>query len=395
MARPLHIGVLCHPTYGGSGVVASELALSLADAGHDVHLFSHAVPPRLARSPGRVHMHLSRGLPYPLFASTPHDLAVTSSVLNVHREEGLDILHAHYALPHAVSAFLARAASEGDPRRPAPRVVTTLHGTDITIVGSDASYAPLTQFVIAQSDAATAVSASLAQQTRDAFCDQTGGLCDIEVIPNFVDTDRFRPLATEGDPNRPPLAIHVSNFRSVKRVPWLVEAFALAATGTDARLQLVGDGPDEPATRERARALGISDRIDFLGVRDDLPDLLAAADVFCLTSSTESFGLSALEAMATGTPVVATGVGGVPEVIDEGVSGYLSEAEDLHGYADRLRAMLLDRELAARFGANARGVAVDRFHRSRIIGQYEDLYRRLLAADRAPEPEASGSGSER
>ena len=386
MDRPLHIGILCHPTYGGSGVVASELALSLAEVGHSVHLFSHAVPPRLARSPGRVQMHLSRGLPYPLFASTPHDLAVTSSVLNVHRSEGLDVLHAHYALPHAVSAFLARSASQADPRRAAPRVVTTLHGTDITIVGSDASYAPLTQFVIAASDAATAVSSSLARETRELFCGESGALCEIEVIPNFVDTDLFRPGAA---PRRsgPPSAIHISNFRAVKRVPWLVEAFASASEGTEARLVLVGDGPDEPAARERAASLGIAGRVDFLGVRDDLPDLLARADVFCLTSFTESFGLSALEAMATATPVVATRVGGVPEVVDDGITGLLADAEDREGFSDRLRSLLLDRPRARALGEAAREVAVERFHRHRIVGRYEELYRRLIAA--APAPHAT------
>jgi N-acetyl-alpha-D-glucosaminyl L-malate synthase BshA len=387
MQRPLHIGILCHPTYGGSGVVASELALSLADFGHDVHLFSHAVPPRLSNSgDGRVHMHLSRGLPYPLFASTPHDLAVTSSVLNVHRSVGLDILHAHYALPHAVSAYLARAAASTDQRRRAPRVVTTLHGTDITIVGSDPSYAALTQFVIAESDAATAVSASLARETRDLFCAQSGTLCDIEVIPNFVDTERFHPSEHPRDAGAPPVAIHVSNFRAVKRVPWLVEAFAEASRGTDARLALVGDGPEEPAALERATALGVLDRVDFHGMRDDLPELLARADVFCLSSSTESFGLSALEAMATGTPVVATRVGGVPEVVRDGETGYLVDRDDRAGFAARLRALFDDRARARALGAAARADAVERFHRRVIVARYEDLYRRLLVGDASSVP---------
>jgi N-acetyl-alpha-D-glucosaminyl L-malate synthase BshA len=383
MEGPLHIGILCHPTYGGSGVVASELALSLADVGHDVHLFSHAVPPRLANAAAQVHMHLSRGLPYPLFASTPHDLAVTSRVLDVHRTVGLDVLHAHYALPHAVSAFLARAAAGADQTRPAPRVVTTLHGTDITIVGSDPSYAPLTQFVIAESDAATSVSEWLAQETRKHFCHKTGALCDIEVIPNFVDTDRFRPDAARED-GGPPIAIHVSNFRPVKRVPWLVDAFAQATRGTRARLWLVGDGPDEPAARERVRALGLEDRVEFLGLRDDLPELLSRATVFCLASSTESFGLSALEALATATPVVSTRVGGVPEVVEDGVTGYLTPPRDRDAYAERLASLLGDRARARAFGKAGRDAAVGRFHRSLIVRRYEDLYRRLLAA--APRP---------
>lgn len=376
--RPLTIGILCHPTYGGSGVVASELALSLAGEGHRVHLFSHAVPPRLARSPGSVHMHLSRGMPYPLFASTPHDLAVTSSILNVHRSEGIDVLHAHYALPHAVSAFLARSAAEQDPSRPAPAVVTTLHGTDITIVGSDASYSPLTQFVIASSDGATAVSESLARDTREHFCDETGALCDIEVIPNFVDTEEFHPGACARKGAGPPTAVHVSNFRPVKRVPWLVEAFARASSGIDARLVLVGDGPEDPAARARVAALGIEDKVEFKGERDDLPGVLACADAFVLTSQTESFGLSALEAMSCGTPVVATRVGGVPEVVTDGLSGLLADADDLDGIADRLRSLFLDRDRARAMGEAARIEAVERFDRLRVVSRYEDLYRRLI-----------------
>jgi N-acetyl-alpha-D-glucosaminyl L-malate synthase BshA len=191
----LRIGVLCHPTYGGSGVVASELALSLAEGGHEVHLFSHEVPPRLARSPGWVQMHRAQGVPYPLFHSTPHDLAITSAILNVHRASGLDVLHAHYALPHAVSAYLARAAAQADSGRPAPRIVTTLHGTDITLIGNDPSYAPLTQFVIAASDAVTTVSRWLADETRARFCPEIRSPCDIDVVPNFVDTDWFSPEA--------------------------------------------------------------------------------------------------------------------------------------------------------------------------------------------------------
>jgi N-acetyl-alpha-D-glucosaminyl L-malate synthase BshA len=383
MEGPLHIGILCHPTYGGSGVVASELALSLAEVGHDVHLVSHAVPPRLANATVEVHMHLSRGLPYPLFASTPHDLAVTSRGLDVHRTVGLDVLHAHYALPHAVSAFLARAAASADHSRPAPRVVTTLHGTDITIVGSDPSYAPLTQFVIAESDAATSVSEWLAQETRKHFCHKTGALCDIEVIPNFVDTERFHPDPAREALGGPPVAIHVSNFRPVKRVPWLVEAFARAAKGTPARLQLVGDGPDEPAARERVRALGLEDQVEFLGLRDDLPELLSRARVFCLASSTESFGLSALEALATGTPVVSTRVGGVPEVVDDGVTGYLTPMKDRDAYAERLASLLGDPARARALGAAGRAAAVGRFDRTLIVRRYEDLYPRLLAESSA------------
>jgi N-acetyl-alpha-D-glucosaminyl L-malate synthase BshA len=376
MKDRLSVGVLCHPTYGGSGVVASELALSLAARGHCVHLFSHQVPPRLARSEGPVQMHVSQGLPYPLFTSTPHDLAITSSILRVHRDEGLDILHAHYALPHAVSAILARAASEGDPDRPAPRVVTTLHGTDITIVGSDPSYAPLTQYLLSASDAATAVSQSLAQDTLRHFCPGPDP-CRIEVIHNFVDTELFAPQAGVAK-GKTPRAVHVSNFRPVKRVPWLIEAFARATSGTAAELVLVGDGPARAESVETARRFGLATRVRFLGERDALPELLGPADVFLLSSSEESFGLSALEAMSCGVPVIATAVGGVPEVIRDGETGLLCPAHDLARFAERIRELLFDPVRASAMGRAAREDVLLRFARDPIVAQYESLYRRVL-----------------
>mgnify|MGYP001493839736 CR=1 FL=1 len=384
MDRRLSIGVLCHPTYGGSGVVASELALSLAERGHVVHLFSHQVPPRLAHSAGAVQMHVSQGLPYPLFASTPHDLAVTSSILRVHRDEGLDILHAHYALPHAVSAILARSAAESDPGRPAPRVVTTLHGTDITIVGSDPSYAPLTQYLISASDAATAVSESLARDTARHFCPGPKS-CPIEVIHNFVDTERFAPQAAAAN-KRSPTAVHVSNFRPVKRVPWLIEAFARATEGTKAELVLVGDGPTRQESCESARRLGLGARVRFLGERDALPELLSPADVFLLSSSEESFGLSALEAMSCGVPVVATAVGGVPEVIRDGRTGLLCPADDSSRYSELIRELLFDRARAQAMGRAARADVLERFARDPIVDQYEALYRRVLTRARGQPP---------
>jgi N-acetyl-alpha-D-glucosaminyl L-malate synthase BshA len=388
MGDRLRIGVLCHPTYGGSGVLASELALSLAARGHTVHLFSHAVPPRLVASPGPVEMHVSQGVPYPLFSSTPHDLAITSEILNVHRATGLDLLHAHYALPHAVSAVLARSAAELDAGRPAPRVVTTLHGTDVTIVGSDPSYAPLTQFVIASSDAATAVSESLRRDTLQHFCTERRRHAGIEVIPNFVDTKRFHPTAAEPYTKSCFHAVHVSNFRPVKRVPWLVEAFAEATRGTDARLTLVGDGPDSHAVHRVVDELDLRDRVVFLGMRSSLPEVLAPADAFLLTSHEESFGLSALEAMACGVAVVATAAGGVPEVIDDGRSGLLCDVDDRAGFVANLRRLVDDAELCRTMGEEARRQAVTRFDRSLVVQRYEELYRRVLsttpAADAQP-----------
>ncbi|MCK6445843.1 MAG: N-acetyl-alpha-D-glucosaminyl L-malate synthase BshA [Planctomycetes bacterium] len=380
MDRPLKIGVVCHPTYGGSGVVASELALSLADIGHCVHLFSHEVPPRLAASPGPVQMHRAQGVPYPLFHSTPHDLAITSEILNVHREIGLDVVHAHYALPHAVSAFLARSAASADRGHRPPKVVTTLHGTDITLVGNDPSYAPLTQFVIRASDAVTAVSSWLAAETRRQFCLDEDRPCLVQVIPNFVDIERFHPDAAKRRPKRSrPRAVHVSNFRPVKRVPWLVEAFAKCLEGRNAELVLVGDGPDQAAARDVAQRLGVADRVSFLGERDAMPELLAPADVFVLTSREESFGLAALEAMACGTPVVATDVGGVHEVVEDGVTGLLAARDDQAGFAAKLGALLFGAIDAREMGRRARAAAVDRFRREKIVALYETLYRNTIA----------------
>lgn len=377
----LSIGILCHPTFGGSGVVASELALTLAKRGHDLHVFSHDVPPRLANSKGNVHLHLSQALPYPLFSSTPHDLALTSRILDVHRDVGLDVLHAHYALPHTVSAFLAREAARTDLTRPAPVIVTTLHGTDITIVGSDPSYAPLTQFLISTSDCATAVSHSLRSMTEDLFCDQTGQACEIDVIPNFVDTDHFAP--TDEAPLERPEVIHVSNFRPVKRVPWLVEAFAEVLKHGDAVLTLVGDGPDQRPCRELVQRLGLDDNVQFLGERRALPRLLSRATVFALSSHQESFGLSALEAMSSGTPVVATRAGGVPEVVVHGKTGYLSDVDDPTSFSQSLSSLLFDADKVRAFSVAAREHALANFRREDVVIHYEQLYRRTLESARS------------
>ena len=373
----MRIGILCHPTYGGSGVVASELALSLAENGHAVHLFSHDVPPRLARGSGGVELHVAQGSPYPLFHSTPHDLAIMSRVLDLHRSEGLDVLHAHYALPHAIGALLVREAARSAGLAPL-KVVTTLHGTDITLVGNDPSYAPLTQYAISASDAVTAVSEDLAARTRANFEDKPP--CGIHVIPNFVDLEEFRPSEKGSELAS---AVHISNFRRVKRVPWLVDAFAdalrtLRTQGKDAELVLVGDGPQLGEARRVARERDVSDRVRFLGLRSDLAELLAPADLFCLASTEESFGLSALEAMSAGTAVLGTRVGGVAEVVVDGTTGVLVDPEDRAAYADEMARLLGDRPAAAQLGAAARDRAVARFDRRSVVEEYESLYRELV-----------------
>lgn len=382
----MRIGIICHPTFGGSGVVASELALSLAEREHRVHLFSHDVPPRLERAGGHgVELHVAQGSPYPLFHSTPHDLAIMSRVLDLHRSDGLDVLHAHYALPHAISALLVRSASK-EAGLPPLSVVTTLHGTDITLVGNDPSYAPLTQYAITASDAVTAVSRDLAERTRANFDGKAP--CGITVIPNFVDLEEFAP---RGPVPERPTAVHVSNFRRVKRIPWLVEAFAdaleiLGRSGREADLVLVGDGPQLGEARRVAGARGVLERVQFLGLRSDLADLLAHADVFCLASTEESFGLSALEAMASGTTVVATRVGGVPEVVEDGVSGVLVDRDDRGGYAARLAELLADRPRTTEMGRAARARAEGSFDRADVVARYEQLYRQLASRGDAPCP---------
>ena len=374
----LGIGVLCHPTYGGSGVVASELALALADRGHRIHLFSYAVPPRLARSSGAVEVHVAQGAPYPLFEAPPHDLAITSAVLNVHEAEGLDVVHAHYALPHAMSAVLAGHAAPGVRPGPSPRVVTTLHGTDITLVGRQPSYRPLLRYALEASHAVTAVSEDLAMRSMEAFYPRPdGGRPEVVVVPNFVNSVEFCPAPTARQEG-PPRAIHVSNFRPVKRVPWLVEAFIEATAGTDARLVLIGDGPDRDLSVSRARELGASERISFLGQRDVLPSLLTDADVFLLASTEESFGLSALEAMSCGVPVVAPRVGGIPEVVRDGVTGGRSPPDSRGAYIAAIQEALNNPVARAKRGQAAREDAVDRFSLDSVVASYEGLYARLL-----------------
>ncbi len=377
--RPLRVGVVCFSTFGGSGVVAAEVASSLARRGHAVHVFSDDVPGRLDPAQPGVSFHRVAPPDYPQLRHSPYTLALTSAIVEVSRRERLDVIHAHYALPHAVSAHLAREVLAADPAGPAaaPRLVTTLHGTDITLVGSDPSFLPLTRFTIAASDAVTTPSAWLARATHETL--GVPASVAIEVIPNFVDAARFRPAAGPRPLPEAPVVVHVSNFRPVKRVGDVVEVFARLRAARPAKLRLVGDGPDRPAIEARVAALGLGADVQLLGERVDLPAVLRDADLFLLPSETESFGLAALEAMASGVPVVASAVGGLPEVIPEGEVGFLCPLGDVEAMAAAARRLLDDPPLHARLAAAARHLAETRYRVEPAVDRYVAVYRRVLA----------------
>jgi N-acetyl-alpha-D-glucosaminyl L-malate synthase BshA len=384
-ARPLRVGIACFSTFGGSGVVASEIALSLAAGGHTVHVFSDERPGRLVEANGRVQFHGVELRAYPQLKDSPYALALTSKIVGVARRDGLDVVHAHYAIPHAISAYLARQVlAEGAVAPPA--IVTTLHGTDITLVGSDPSFLPLTRFSILQSDAVTTPSAWLAEATHQLL----GVPRDraIEVIPNFVDTARFAPApAGAAGAARPPdrrrVLIHVSNFRPLKRIGDVIAIFAEARRRLPAAppvLWLVGDGPDRESIQKQVADLGLTAHVQFLGERIDLPGLLRQADLFLLPSESESFGLAALEAMACAVPVVGARVGGIPEVVTDGETGLLAPVGDVAAMAAQVVRLLGDDALRDRFAHAARARAATVFPLQPTVARYEALYRRLLAA---------------
>ena len=370
----MKIGITCYPTFGGSGVVATELGLALARNGDDVHFISYAMPSRLNVLHERVHFHEVTVTPYPLFDPyPPYTLALATKMAEVAAYEKLDILHVHYAIPHAISAHLAKQILQSKLK-----VITTLHGTDITLVGRDESYLPITKFGIEVSDGVTAVSEWLRDETRGNFHTEKG----IDVIPNFVDPDRFRHNRSAickmfGDPSDR-LICHVSNFRPVKRIMDVVETFAKIAAKVPSRLLMVGDGPDRSRAEAFAREHNLRDRVFFLGNVPNLEELLGACDLFLLPSESESFGMAALEAMTSEVPVIATRTGGLPEVVVEGETGYLLEVGDVRGMAERGIEILSDDNLRATMGARAREVAVERFDERKIVPMYRALYERVI-----------------
>jgi N-acetyl-alpha-D-glucosaminyl L-malate synthase BshA len=372
----MKIGIISYPTQGGSGVVATELAMALARRGHSVHLFSYAHPFRLPRFQRNLILHEVEVSTYPLFKYPPYDLALAARLAEVVEEAGLQILHAHYAVPHATSAWLAKQLVAPRP----VRVVTTLHGTDITLVGTDPAYFRVVRFSILQSDRVTAVSQSLRRQTQEEF----GIGRDIVVVPNFVDTKRFRDLPESSErrvfaPNGEPILAHASNFRPLKRVGDVLRIFARVRTEMPAKLLLIGQGPDRIFAQRLAKDLGVEADVHFLGEQEFPERLYACADLFLLPSEQESFGLSALEAMSCGVPVIATRVGGLPELIEDGKTGFLFPVGDVEGMAQAALRLLRDPELRHAMARDARRIACEKYDQERVVDLYEELYRELIA----------------
>jgi len=374
----MKIGITCYPVYGGSGVVATELGKALAARGHQVHFIAYSMPFRLSSISEQIYFHEVHVNTYPLFEYPPYDLALTSTMVDVVKYEKLDLLHVHYAIPHATSAVLARQILE--KRGLYVPVITTLHGTDITIVGQDPSFSPVVTYSINESDGVTAVSAYLRRETLAHF-EITR---PIEVIPNFVDTRRFRrqnkshfkqALCPHGEK----VIVHVSNFRPVKHVPDVIRVFhRLRTEGLAIKLLLIGDGPDRVPAEHLARELGVYEDLRFLGKQEPIEEILSIADLFLMPSGSETFGLAALEAMACGVPVVASNIGGLPELIIEGETGYLCPLGDIEAFTDRARRILTDETLQQRMSAAARHRA-EEFDTSHIVPRYEAYYEQVLA----------------
>ena len=373
----MKIGITCYPIYGGSGVVATELGKALAARGHSVHFISYSMPFRLAHIRENIFFHEVDVNTYPLFEYPPYTLNLTSKMVEVVKYEKQDILHVHYAIPHATSAVLARnILADSGIHIP---IVTTLHGTDITLIGRDPSFAPVINYSINESDGVTAVSQYLKEETLSC-CDINA---EIEVIPNFIDTDRFRPLKKDHFkqalcPHGEKLIVHVSNFRPVKRTVEVVEVFhRLHSEGIGIKLLLVGDGPDRVPTEHRARELGVIDDIRFLGKQEPIEEILAIADIFLMPSGSETFGLAALEAMACRVPVIATNIGGLPELIIDGETGFLCDVGDIDAFTDKARLLLQDEELRQRLAEASRKRAAECFDTDKIVPLYESYYERV------------------
>ena len=374
----MKIGITCYPTYGGSGAVATSLGRQLAARGHEVHFISYAQPFRLGRFNERIFFHEVEIEHYPLFEHPPYALALAVTVYDAVRTHNLDLIHVHYAIPHATSAWIAQEmlGEKGPP------VVTTLHGTDITLVGVHPSFQPITQFSILKSEGITAVSEFLKDETINGFDVPSDR---IKVIPNFVDSvsdrasDRGRYRHTMANEDEK-IVMHVSNFRPVKRVLDVIDTFSGISEHTPSRLVMIGDGPERSAALDRAKALGLSDKVTFLGKHSHVNELLSCADLFLLPSSSESFGLAALEAMAAGTPVVASDVGGLSEVVTSGETGYLCDMGDVKTMTERSVHLLSDSELWKNFSIKGLDVVKHQFSATKIVPRYEEFYAEIIGS---------------
>jgi N-acetyl-alpha-D-glucosaminyl L-malate synthase BshA len=378
----MRIGITCYPTYGGSGVVATELGIELAALGHEVHFISYSQPFRLSGRDNGIEYHEVHVSSYPLFEFPPYDLALASRMAEVAEFHSLDLLHVHYAIPHSVSALLARQMLAGRGMR--LPFVTTLHGTDITLVGLDRGYLPITRYAIQESDGVTSISNYLKEKTLTDF----GITRPIEVVPNFVNCDEYAPIKDEAlrAAARKRLALpgeailmHLSNFRPVKRVVDVVKVFAQVARELPARLVLVGDGPDRSAAEWLAHDLKIHEKVHFMGKQERVNELLPLADLMVMPSELESFGLAALEAMACKVPSIATRVGGVPELIDDGVTGLLYPVGDVEAMAEGAVSLLKDRDRLQAMRDAGRKTAQKRFCASLVVPHYVRFYEQVLA----------------
>jgi N-acetyl-alpha-D-glucosaminyl L-malate synthase BshA len=373
----MNIGIVCYPTFGGSGVVATELAKGLAQRGHKLHILSYARPARLDTFQTNISYHEVNINSYPLFEYPPYDLALANQMASMIEYEGIDVLHVHYAIPHATSAYLAKQIL-GEKAAHIP-IITTLHGTDITLVGSDASYKSVVDFSINQSDGVTAVSEYLKVETYNRFDIKK----DIRVIPNFIDLDRFKKsnkshfkkaICPEGEK----VVVHVSNFREVKRVPEVVSVFdRILENGITAKLLLVGDGPDRQRAERRCRELKICEHVRFLGKQENVEEILSIADLFLIPSGSETFGLAALEAMSCSVPVISSNIGGLPEVNIHGETGYLCDLDDVDCMAKYSVEILRNEDLHEELSRNARKQA-ETFEMSKVVTTYENYYKEVM-----------------
>ena len=374
----MKIGITCYPTYGGSGVIATELGKALAKRGHQIHFISYALPFRLTHYIENIVFHEVELSNYPLFEFPLYSLALASKMVEVATYEKLDLFHVHYAIPHATSAYLAKQILKG---KMDVKVITTLHGTDITLVGLEPSFLSLVKFSTEQSDGVTAVSRFLKEKTLINYSIEK----DIEVVPNFIDTEIYKPnkdgafrehIAPKGEK----IIVHTSNFRQVKRVPDTIKVFEQVVKEIPSKLVLVGDGPDRSECERLCRELHLCDHVKFLGKQDALVEILNAADVFLIPSQSESFGLAALEAMACGVPVVSSSVGGLPELVRHNETGFIAEIGDISRMAKYIIDLLSNDRKHKLFSENSRNRAVENFDKSIVVPMYENYYKKILEA---------------